>query len=158
MDKNSNDQSLGKSLGIFVISLLFGIGGLLGTASLFEMMKWPYLHGWGIMHGPGPLCIILFWAFIGYHLTKLVFHSGGQFSPIPNLAFTFSALGTILYSRSFVWLGILGVLFSSIGAYIRLHKRRKDAAGLMWTGLVVGLLSLAYWGYNARAMMKYMKR
>jgi len=153
MSKNSKDQSLGRSFGIFFISLFSGIAGLLVTAFLFNMMKWPYLHGWGIMHGPGPLCIILFWAFIGYHLAKLAFRSTGQFSLIPNLAFIFSSLGTILYDKSYMWLGIVGIVFSSIGAYIRLRNRRKEAAGLMWTGLAVGLLSLAYWAYIAWVMM-----
>jgi phosphoglycerol transferase MdoB-like AlkP superfamily enzyme len=149
MSKNAEDQSLPRSFAIFIISLFFAIGGIYGTASLFDAMNWAYFHSWALIHGTGYVCI-LFWAFLGYHIGKLLFHSSGQFSPIPNLAYVCTALGTLLHvwrpwTTVFMWLGLV---LSSMGVYSRIRNGKKAAAGLMWTAFIVSLLCVAFWTYN----------
>ena len=131
------------SIAIFLASIAVGYAGLNGTAHLFDSMNWCCFHSWALMHGTGAV-VFLLWAYVGFHIVKLLMKARGQFSPVPNLAFACSALGTVFYTEFLMWPGLL---LSGCGAYRRVRHGDKAAAGLMWSAVLVSALNFAYWLY-----------
>ena len=128
------------SILVFIASVASGILGLWPTAVVFDSMNWCCFHSWALIHGSGVLAF-LFWAYLGFHIAKLIAGARGQFALVPNAAYLCSALGTMFSTGGFV---APGLLFCGLGIYRRRRQRDKAAAGLLWTAVVVNGLNLVY--------------
>ncbi len=129
------------SVAILLASIAIGFAGLNGTAYLFDSMNWCCFHSWALLHGTGAV-VFLLWAYVGFHIVKLLMKARGQFSPVPNLAFVCSALGTYYETDFLMWAGLV---LCGYGVYKHFRHGDKAAAGLMWSAVFVSVLNFAYW-------------
>jgi hypothetical protein len=111
-------------------SIVVGFAGVSVTDHLFD--------------GTGAI-VFLLWAYLTFHIVKFIMKSRDQFAPIPNLAFVFSALGTMVFAEVIMmWPGLV---LSGIAVYRRIRNKDRRAAGLTWSAALIATLSFAYWLY-----------
>ena len=114
----------------FAASIAAGIAGMSVTDHLFD--------------ATGAI-VFLSWAYLAFHIVKLFMKSRDQFAPIPNLAFVFSALGTIVLLKVIMMLP--GLVLSGIAVYRLIRNKDRRAAGLTLSATLIATLSFAYWMY-----------
>jgi hypothetical protein len=128
---------------IFLASIAIGVAGLYMTGYVFNTMHWCCFHSWALAHGTGVVCF-LFWAYFGFHVVSRLAKISGRFSLVPNLAYICGALGTFYFTQLMMWPGLI---LCSLGAYRRIRHGDVAAAGLIWSAVLVNVLSFSYWLY-----------
>lgn len=137
-------MAISSTLASFLVlpaSILIGLVGLYMTAYVFDTMNWCCFNGWALLHDSGVLCFLL-WAYFGFHVVSRLVKTSGQFSLVPNLAYICSALGTLLFTQILMWPGLF---LSGLGAYRRIRQGDMAAGQLMWSAVLVSVLSFATW-------------
>jgi hypothetical protein len=132
---------------VFLLSLAFAVAGTIALALLANARNWCCVHSWALAHGTGPPVLLLF-GLLGYHVVLFVgtrlrwLTTASWFGFLAHVAYVGGAVGTLYFTRQFVWLGLLAGLLVLIR---RLQGHAVAQFGLGIFGFVVSILSVAMW-------------